>query len=145
MSSIEKPHTLAGTGLGVRIWADTTKLATFLSATTADTSAAAVDIAYSRAGASVHRYPGDPNPYTRRGGQVHRVKAPSATVRTLPGRPFTCEVTTGVGALKHTTTTQFTFTGPFTTLHAYVAEKCTKSFILRSPGGKPYVITKSGG
>jgi hypothetical protein len=140
MSSKEVPHTLTGAGVGVVIWGDHAKLVALVPGVVADAAAGAADITFTRAGASVKRYPGDPNPYTRAGGTVVRLKQKPAKLGTLPGRPFTIEVTTGTAPDEIIKVHQFSFTGPFTKLHAFVEGAATSDYILRSPGGKPYAI-----
>lgn len=124
----------------VVVYGDLTKLSEFVSGFTAAADQGATNSQNNRRGGTVRQYPGDTSPFTRSSANVETLKAPTAIPRTLPGKSFTVEVTTGIGPLKKTDVTQFTFTGPFSKLHAKFVSGAAKALVLRSPGGKPYLI-----
>jgi hypothetical protein len=130
-----------GTGANqVTVYGDPAKMAAFCSGFTVATAASASNVTVDRAGSSVQQYPGDTTPYTRGGSEAVYLKGGAAPSATLPGRPFTVEVTTGTGPDKVTDVTQFTLVGPFVKLHALFVSGATKALVLRSPGGRPHPI-----
>jgi hypothetical protein len=132
---------ISGTGdTAVTVYGDPVKLAAVCGGFTPAADQPISNQQFNRSGFSARQYPGDTTPISRGAAQVERVKAPTGIGNILPGRPFTVEVTTGTGPSKVVDVTQFTFTGPFKNLHAKFVSSATKALVLRSPGGKPYLI-----
>jgi hypothetical protein len=90
-------------------------------------------------GGTRRRFPGGPT-YSSGGGTRKVVVARPAKQTTLPGNPIKCEVTTGVGPLTVTRVKQFTLQGPFRIAHEVAKATAIQGFVLRSSGGKPYMI-----
>lgn len=124
----------------VIVYGDPTKLAALCDGFTEVSAAAVTSITVTTTPTAVRRYPGDPAPYARIGSQFVRDKGGVQNLQTLPGKPFTVEVTTGIAPNLVTDVTQFTFTGPFKKLRAHFADNLEKGLVLRSPSGKPYPL-----
>jgi hypothetical protein len=131
----------AGTGANqVIVYGDPAKLAAVCGGFTEVATAPVTSSTVTTTPTAVRRYPGDPAPYARIGSTFTRDKGGVQNLKTLPGRPFTVEVTTGTAPNKVTDVTQFTFTGSFKKLRAQFEADATKDLVLRSPGGKPWPI-----
>lgn len=119
-----------------RIYADPDKLNDFVSGLTTESSAPEVLDTVLVDSHRVRRYPGDPG-YTRPATNRQRssLKLKEGTP-TTPGKPFFCEVTTGIGPLKETKVTRFTYTGSFITLRRYFEDNAVKAFVLRRESGR---------
>lgn len=134
----------SGTGVNeVIVYGDPTKLAALCGGFTVAAADAVTSVTVTTTPTAVRRYPGDPAPYARIGSTFQRDKGGVQNLATLPGRPFTVEVTTGVAPNTVTDVTQFTFKGPFKKLRAKFAADLTKTLVLRSPGGKPWPLIKT--
>jgi hypothetical protein len=130
-----------GTGAGqVTVYGDPTKMAALCSGFTAAAGSSATDIQVVRGGATVRQYPGDTTTFSRAGSTAEVIKGGVGMTATLPGKPFTVEVTTGTAPNKVTDVVQMTLVGSFTKLHALFTSGATKALVLRSPGGRPYPI-----
>jgi hypothetical protein len=131
----------SGTGdTKVTVYGDPAKMSALCGGFTAEASATASNIQVSRAGGSVKQYPGDSTPFNRGATSAVVIKGGVGMTATLPGRPFTVEVSTGTGPDRVTDVTQMTLVGSFTNLHAKFVAGATKAMVLRSPGGRPYSI-----
>jgi len=134
----------SGTGASeVIVYGDPTKLNALCTGFTEVAAAAVTSSTVTTTPTAVRRYPGDPAPYARIGSTFTRDKGGVQNLQTLPGKPFTVEVTTGTAPNTVTDVTQFTFTGPFKKLRAKFAADLTKTLVLRSPGGKPWPLIKA--
>jgi hypothetical protein len=132
----------AGTGATeVIVYGDPTKLAALCDGFTEVAAAAVTSTTVTTLPTAVRRYPGDPAPFARIGSTFTRDKGGVQNLQTLPGRPFTVEVTTGTAPNTVTDVTQFTFVGPFKKLRAHFSANATKDLVVRSPGGKPWPIS----
>ena len=101
---------------------------------TPDLPGALVNKTYAIPSSQVHRWPGDPLPFNRKGYTATRA-LPVARGRALPGKPFV--LTDGIE------TRQFSFTGSLTSLYSYVLGAAKIDFTLVSPSGKSYLIDKT--
>ena len=107
---------------------------TYFVTDTADVPGVTPSVTYSVKGSSVHRFPGDPLPFTRGGFTATRT-LPVARKRTIPGKSFW--LTDGIE------TRQFSFTGSLSSLYAYVLSASTKDLTLISPSGASRPIKKT--
>lgn len=131
----------SGTGANkVVVYGDPTKMAAFCSGFTVEAAQSAANIQVTRGGGNVRQYPGDPTTFSRSGSTAVRLVGGVGMTATLPGRPFTMEVTTGTSPNTVTDVVQMTLVGPFIKLHSKMVSGAVKSFVLRSPGGRPYPI-----
>ena len=101
---------------------------------TADVPGATPSVSYPVRGQSVHRFPGDPQPFNRAGFTATR-SLPVARKRSIPGKPFV--LTDGIE------TRQFSFTGSLSSLYAYCLSAAKLDFTLISPSGAARVIKKN--
>lgn len=129
-------HTVTAVGRTIELFGDTDKIKEFFpTAEVVDTDDVIIKTVTFRGGTR-RRYPGGPT-WSSQGGTRTVVVGGPAKNGTLPGNPIKCEVTTGLGPLKTTKVTQFTLKGSFTAAWAIARATATKSFVLRSPNGKP--------
>ena len=138
-----------GTGtddLAVTVYADFAKFNELFRNATVVGSGEVVDKQFTRAGSSVRRYPGDPSPFTRASAEVEVSVIPVSSQQTTPGRPFTVEFS-GSSAFdpKSYDVRQFTLLTDWSGFHAYASANCRRPMRIRSPGGRPALVSPPPG
>jgi hypothetical protein len=122
------------------VFGDEAKFTALFSGATPITDTTVVDKQFNRGGATVERYPGDPNPFNRAGSTVNVSRIPARGQQTTPGRPFTVEFPLNINPGFRRTVRQFTLLGTWSNFHAYASTNAKIDLIIRSPGGKPATI-----
>jgi hypothetical protein len=120
-------------GKTVKVYAIEANLTYFVTDTPV-TGVAGAPITYAVKGSTVHRFPGDPNPFNRAGFTAKR-SLPVARGRAIPGKPFV--LSDGIE------TRQFSYVGSLSTLYAYLTSSASRSFNLVSPSGASRQIVKN--
>ena len=119
------------------VFADEAKFTALFSGANPINNDTVVDKQFARGGATVERYPGDPNPFNRAGSTVNVSLIPPSGQQTTPGRPFTVEFPADINPGFHRTVRQFTLLGSWSNFHSYAAANAKIDMIIRSPGGRP--------
>jgi hypothetical protein len=143
MASRPRPveHTITTAAGTQSIWGDPEKLALFFPSAAPK---ALVDLPPKTStvrSTTVRRYPGDPNPFTRKSYSRTVRPAGARTNGTTPGRRMWCELRAPkVGGGTAITSYQFTFTGPFTALRLKAESDAPSDFTIRNASGVAYDI-----
>lgn len=137
-------HTAASGGRAVTIYGDTTTIRRYFpNAQVIDEDDYTIKSVTYRGGVR-RRFPGGPG-VSYGGGTRSVVVGPPARRSVLPGNPIKCEEETGVGPLRRLEINQMSLVGSITAAVAVARATATRSFVLRSPGGKPYQINAAPG
>lgn len=132
-------HTATAGGRTITLIGDTAKIRRFFpTAQVVDEDDPVVKTVNFRGGVR-RRFPGGPGAAFS-GGTRTVVVGPRARQQTLPGEPIKCEETTGSGDDRETRVTQFTLVGSFAAAWVVAKATATRTFVLRSPQGKPLQV-----
>jgi hypothetical protein len=127
------------------VFGDIDKFTALFSNATAVGSGGVVDKQITRGGATVERYPGDPNPFNRAGTTANVSIIPVMGQQTTPGRPFTVETPLDINVDGTRIIRQFTLLSSWSKFHAFAAANNKVGMIIRSPGGRPAEIAARPG
>ena len=137
------PHKHSTPNGDITIWGDPAKVKEFFPDLTPTSKTDPVPRTISVPARNRRQYPGDGSPIRQGGHQRKVLSGGYASTRATPGRPFTCEWTTGTGSTKKTHVYTFTLQGPFRAVRIMAMEEAATGggkpkWVLRSPNGKGY-------
>ena len=135
------PHTITTPQGDVTIWGDHTKLIEFFPTATENSLADKQPVTSTVKATTVHRYPGDPSPYTRASHSRTVYPMTARSNGTTPGLRFWCELpdTDGNGNAI-VKAKQFTYQGTFAAVRFAAIDQATKDYVLRNNSGRAYDI-----
>ena len=119
-------------GKSVRIWAIKANLEYFATFTP-DAAAAPKTVTWNVAAGTVHRFPGDPEPYARKAYTATKA-LPVTRGKAIPGKPFALEDANEFRV--------FSYVGALTTLFEVLGTKVKADCVLHTPSGRTMPITK---
>ena len=126
--------TIAGSPI---IWGEKDNLEFFLSGLTPVGGTSRVDKSIAFKGSTVHRYPGDPNPYARKGGSRRLILDNSTGGIGTPGKRFWLEYTNKDDESLNEVR-QFTCVGNMGLLRSQCKAAVTKDCVFRMSSGKAF-------
>ena len=130
------PHTVTSAGELIRIWGATSLLDDYISGLDPDAAGAVTERTESVNASQVNRYPGDTG-FSRGGHSRTKSNEIGKGGITLPGKPFYCERTEGVGPAAQVKVRQFGYEGSWNNLKKYVrTNKAGAAFTLRNASGR---------
>lgn len=121
------------------IWGEKENLEFFLTGVTPVVGVGGLDKEVDVGGSRVSRYPGDPNPYNRKGGKRRIYLDKSTGSVGTPGRRFWMEFTNPDDESQNEVR-QFTCVGPQGLLRSQIKQRAAKDFVFRSASGKTWDI-----
>jgi len=145
MATIRGPihkFTLTNSVGSIIIFSHGTKIQDFVSGATQVAAADNPTRTVAVKGSSRRRYPGGPSTAVKSHSRTS-VVGPPAKYAVLPGQPFKIEIPKGTTPETYEVH-QFSFEGPWTKLYESLQVANKRSFIARSPWGKPLQISHTG-
>ena len=117
-------------GKKIRVWAIKENWTYFVT-DTSDAAQAIAPVTWSVGLTKVRRFPGDPEPFTRRGYTATKT-LPVTRGRAIPGKPFALEDDTHFRV--------FSYVGSLSHLYAILSTNKKRTMVLHTPSGRSMVI-----